>query len=52
MSKDISSKSASAQLAQVGTVNARNGPQGDDEFDMFAQSRKATYESAKTRYIT
>ncbi|KAB0795776.1 hypothetical protein PPYR_09837 [Photinus pyralis] len=45
---NLSSVSASAQLAQVGTVTARNGPKGDDEFDMFAQSRNATYEQSKT----
>ncbi|KAI4471541.1 vhs domain containing protein family [Holotrichia oblita] len=44
----MSNTSASAQLANIGTVTARNGPQGDDEFDMFAQSRKATYEKSKT----
>ncbi|KAF5269898.1 hypothetical protein FQR65_LT05697 [Abscondita terminalis] len=45
---NLSSISASAQLAQVGTVTARNGPKGDDEFDMFAQSRNATYDNVKT----
>ena len=45
---NLSSISATAQLAQVGTVTARNGPKGDDEFDMFAQSRNATYEQNKT----
>ncbi|GJQ79696.1 hypothetical protein Trydic_g5843 [Trypoxylus dichotomus] len=44
----MSNTSASAQLANIGTVTARNGPQGDDEFDMFAQSRKVTYETSKT----
>lgn len=40
--------SASAQLAKVETVTARNGAQSD-EFDMFAQSRNVTYENSKTR---
>ncbi|KAF5273677.1 hypothetical protein FQA39_LY07367 [Lamprigera yunnana] len=44
---NLSSISASAQLAQVNTVTAKNGPKGDDEFDMFAQSRNATYDSVK-----
>lgn len=44
--------SASAQLAQLGTVSARNGPlEKDDEFDMFAQSRNATYENTKKGYV-
>lgn len=47
----MSNTSASAQLANIGTVTARNGPQGDDEFDMFAQSRKVTYEKSKTEYV-
>lgn len=34
----MSESSASAQLAKVGVVTAKNGPQ-DDDFDMFAQSR-------------
>lgn len=38
--------SASSQLAQIETVTARNGPQ-NDEFDMFAQSRNASYEKSK-----
>ncbi|XP_022918476.2 TOM1-like protein 2 isoform X1 [Onthophagus taurus] len=50
----VSESSASAQLAKVGVVTARNGPQGDagDDFDMFAQSRKATYETSKTEGST
>lgn len=47
-----SNSTATAQLANIGTVMARNGLQGDDEFDMFAQSRKATYEKSKTEYVT
>lgn len=44
--------SASAQLAQLGTVSARNGPlEKEDEFDMFAQSRNATYENTKKAYV-
>lgn len=40
--------SATAQLASLGTVTARNGPtEKDDEFDMFAQSRNASYENTK-----
>lgn len=42
----VSGVSASSQLAKIGVVTARNGPQ-DDEFDMFAQSRNATYEKTK-----
>lgn len=42
----VSGVSASSQLAQIGVVTARNGPQ-DDEFDMFAQSRNASYEKTK-----
>lgn len=45
----VSGVSAATQLAQLGTVNARNGPlDKEDEFDMFAQSRNATYENTKT----
>lgn len=44
----VNDTSAAAQLAKLDTVTARNGPQGD-EFDMFAQSRKVTYESSKTQ---
>lgn len=47
----MSNTSASAQLANIGTVTARNGPQGDDEFDMFAQSRKVNYEKSKNEYV-
>ena len=43
----VSDSSAPAQLAKLGTVTTRNGPQGDDEFDMFAQSRNVTYENSK-----
>lgn len=45
--------SASSQLSAIQTVTAKNssGPKGDDEFDMFAQARNATYENTKTRYI-
>lgn len=45
----VNEPSASAQLAKIDTVTAKNGPQGD-EFDMFAQSRKVTYESSKAGY--
>lgn len=45
----VNETSASAQLAKIDTLSAKNGPQGD-EFDMFAQSRKVTYESSKTGY--
>ncbi|XP_065160880.1 TOM1-like protein 2 isoform X2 [Atheta coriaria] len=44
----VTGVSASDQLASVGTVKATNGPPGNDEFDMFAQSRKASYEGNKT----
>lgn len=46
----VSGAGVSAQLAKIGTVTAKNGPQGD-EFDMFAQSRKVTYETSKTGYV-
>lgn len=47
----VTNTSASAQLAKVETVTARNGSHGQgDEFDMFAQSRNATYENSKTRF--
>lgn len=46
----MSEASASAQLAKIDTVTAKNGPQGD-EFDMFAQSRKVTYETTKTGFV-
>lgn len=45
---DIKDLTASAQLAQLESLSARNGSQ-KDEFDMFAQSRNATYESSKAR---
>lgn len=39
----VSGSNATAQLANVGSTTARNGPQGDtDEFDQFAQSRTTT----------
>lgn len=43
----ISGTSASVQLATIDTVTAKNGPQGDDEFDVFAQSRKKSVDSPK-----
>lgn len=44
---------ASSQLAQIGSVTARNGPsgQGGDEFDMFAQSRNVNYEQSKRELV-
>lgn len=46
----VSGAGVSAQLAKIDTVTAKNGPQGD-EFDMFAQSRKVTYETSKTGFV-
>lgn len=42
----IGSSSVSSTLSQMRTVPASHT--ADDEFDMFAQSRKATYETSKT----
>ncbi|XP_018321436.1 TOM1-like protein 2 isoform X2 [Agrilus planipennis] len=44
---DMSSNSASAQLAKVETISAKSGPKGDDEFDMFAQSRNVSFDRTK-----
>lgn len=45
------SLNASDQLEKIESISARNGSTkivaGDDEFDMFAQSRTATYEKSK-----
>ncbi|XP_017780342.1 PREDICTED: TOM1-like protein 2 isoform X1 [Nicrophorus vespilloides] len=44
----VASANAASQLANIGSVTATNRPVGDEDFDMFAQSRKATYETSKT----
>lgn len=41
----IKEGNASTQLSNIQSVSAKTGK--DDEFDMFAQSRNATYESSK-----
>lgn len=43
----LNSASASSTLSNVPTVAAQRGAATDDDFDMFAQSRQATYESTK-----
>lgn len=45
LSSQFAGISLSSQLNSIPTVTAANNK--DDEFDMFAQSRKATYESSK-----
>jgi hypothetical protein len=47
LSKLSTGTSASNQLSKIETVTAKNAAKGDDEFDMFAQSRNASYENSK-----
>lgn len=43
----IGSGNVSSTLSQMNTVSAQQGKATEDEFDMFAQSRTATYEKSK-----
>ncbi|RZB89892.1 TOM1-like protein 2, partial [Asbolus verrucosus] len=48
LSKLSTGTSASTQLSKIETVTAKNAhSKGDDEFDMFAQSRNVSYENSK-----
>ncbi|XP_063919671.1 TOM1-like protein 2 isoform X2 [Zophobas morio] len=48
LNKLSTGNSASTQLSAIESVNAKNASsKGDDEFDMFAQSRNASYENSK-----
>ncbi|XP_044269081.1 TOM1-like protein 2 isoform X2 [Tribolium madens] len=49
LSKLSTGASASTQLSSIESVTAKNASgKGDDEFDMFAQSRNVSYESSKS----
>jgi len=47
LSTDIANLSLSSQLSSIPIVTANTANSTRDEFDMFAQSRKSTYQSSK-----